>query len=156
MRIDVGSGNIPREGYITVDFYDADALVKAPAWDLPYDDGSIEAINCSHVLEHLTPDETTKTLAEFRRVLEVGGMAEIEVPDFDWCCHTWGVSYGSDKVAAYTGIFGNGDGSPMAHKQGFDWEKLCGILTDAGFVVLTPDVIFSHGMQCLWVSAEKP
>jgi len=47
--------------------------VVALAWDLPYEDGQVDAVYCGHLLEHLTLfDEVPRTLAEFRRVLRPG------------------------------------------------------------------------------------
>lgn len=48
---------------------------------LPYADVSVEAIFSSHVLEHLFMDEVEKLIAECHRVLKVGGVCRVVVPD---------------------------------------------------------------------------
>lgn len=54
-------------------------------WDLrqgiPYPDGSVHAIRCSHLIEHLTLEEAKALLREMFRVLIPGGIARIATPD---------------------------------------------------------------------------
>jgi SAM-dependent methyltransferase len=50
---------------------------------LPYADASFEAAYGSHVLEHLTPGEAERLLAELRRVLRPGAILRLAVPDLD-------------------------------------------------------------------------
>jgi predicted SAM-dependent methyltransferase len=52
-----------------------------------FEDGSIEEIYASHVLEHLGyRKDLPRALAEWHRVLKVGGRAMISVPDFEVLC----------------------------------------------------------------------
>lgn len=50
-----------------------DAVV-APAQDLPYADGSFDALWCASVLMHLPDDDLDAALREFARVLRPGGV----------------------------------------------------------------------------------
>ncbi len=50
---------------------------------LPYADGSFDAVYHSHVLEHLTPEDAAVLLGECRRVLRMGGVVRIAVPDLE-------------------------------------------------------------------------
>ena len=50
---------------------------------LPYVDGSFDALYHSHVLEHLSPDDARQMLLECRRVLRVGGVLRVVVPDLE-------------------------------------------------------------------------
>ena len=50
---------------------------------LPYDDGSVDAIYCGHVLEHLPEPEVIAVLREMRRVLKSDGRLGIVGPDYD-------------------------------------------------------------------------
>lgn len=52
--------------------------VQADARDLPFDDGSFDAVVCSHVLEHIPEDITVAR--EMARVLRDDGFALIQVP----------------------------------------------------------------------------
>lgn len=55
-------------------------VYKAPD-GLPFPDNSIDAINCSHMLEHLTREEGLKFLKECNRVLKPDGIIRIAVPN---------------------------------------------------------------------------
>ena len=49
---------------------------------LPFPDGSVDHILCSHFLEHISPKEALGVLQEFRRVLKVEiGMIHLILPD---------------------------------------------------------------------------
>lgn len=50
---------------------------------LPYDDDSFDAVYHSHVLEHLTPEDAARMLAECGRVLRPGGVIRVAVPDLE-------------------------------------------------------------------------
>lgn len=47
---------------------------------LPFADGSVDAVYCSHVLEHLDPKIAGDVIAQMYRILKPGGIAYIEVP----------------------------------------------------------------------------
>ena len=98
MKLDIGSGDRGKVGYMHLDKQDFSAAypdgdfiqhdVKDP---LPFEDGSISAIWCHHALEHLTHRHPSKdidylvwVMNEFHRVLRVGGEAHLIVP---WCQH---------------------------------------------------------------------
>ncbi len=48
---------------------------------LAYPDGSIDAVYASHVIEHLYRDEALAFLRDAKRVLKIGGICRIVVPD---------------------------------------------------------------------------
>lgn len=54
-----------------------------PGTPLPFDGAVLEAIYCSHVLEHLPTAHVQPLLDEFRRVLAPGGRLRILVPDLE-------------------------------------------------------------------------
>lgn len=80
MKIDLGGALHPREGYTTIDIYDADIVCDLNN-GIPLEDNSVGVINASHVLEHLR--EPIKAMREIHRVLAHGGWAFIEVPSTD-------------------------------------------------------------------------
>lgn len=49
---------------------------------LPYQDGTVDHLLCSHMLEHLPVETVEKMLADFHRVLRPGGTLHVIVPDF--------------------------------------------------------------------------
>lgn len=83
LRVEIGGGPYPSPGYVHVD---ADRRSRhleyvAPAWELPFDDGTVAEILAIHVLEHVHASAVDRTLREWRRVLRPGGFAEIHVPN---------------------------------------------------------------------------
>ncbi len=79
--LNLGCGMVRKEGAINVDR----SLMCNPdfVWDLnrfpyPWEDGSIDKIIASHVLEHL--DDTIGVMDEFNRILKWNGILEISVP----------------------------------------------------------------------------
>ena len=54
-----------------------------PGRRLPFDDAALEAIYCSHVLEHLPTGHVQPLLDEFKRVLAPGGRLRLIVPDLE-------------------------------------------------------------------------
>lgn len=83
LRIEIGGGPFPSPGYLHVD---ADRRSRhleyvAPAWDLPFADGTVQEVLAIHVLEHVHPTAVGRTLREWRRVLRPAGYAQIHVPN---------------------------------------------------------------------------
>lgn len=76
VKLDFGCGQVPREGYEGVDLYAPNAkhkvdLMKFP---LPWKDESVDAIHCSHFLEHLPLREVEeRDLAVVGRVRQLNG-----------------------------------------------------------------------------------
>ncbi len=83
VRINVGAGSHPMEGWVNIDQDPSSGGIDlvADGRDLPYDDGEVEAVYAGHCLEHLTLDEGLVMLKEFARVVRPGGTVGILVPD---------------------------------------------------------------------------
>ena len=64
--------------YTTTDLLSPLADVKADICNLPFKDNQYDIILCNHVLEHI-PDDT-KAMQELYRVLKLGGMAILQIP----------------------------------------------------------------------------
>lgn len=50
------------------------------ATSLPFKDASFDAVHCSHVIEHLIPEDAHKLLSEMNRVLKAGGVFCLRTP----------------------------------------------------------------------------
>ncbi len=81
MKLNIGAGATPREGYLSVDIQGGD--ITAEAWDLPCDDDSVDAIYSRHMIEHVTPKQAGDCLREWVRVLKPGGVCRVICPDRD-------------------------------------------------------------------------
>ena len=64
--------------YITTDLFMPNVDMKMSITDIKLDDGSIDFIYCSNVLEHVPEDR--KAMAELRRILSPGGKMIFQVP----------------------------------------------------------------------------
>lgn len=114
--------------------------------EIPLADESVDAVHCSHTIEHLHYHEVPIALAEFYRVLKPGGFVRINVPDLQqigsviasgkieeilyWC--------GGGPVAAIDMLYGfrpevREGNNLMAHKTGFTAPTLKKKLERAGF-----------------------
>lgn len=103
------------------------------------DIGTYDVVYCSHALEHVYPHEVPIALGEFRRVLRVGGVAIVLVPDLE------GVPATDDRLPnGLTGLhlyYGDAALIPehphMAHHCGFVADTLRAAMTAAGFETRT-------------------
>jgi SAM-dependent methyltransferase len=152
MKLNLGCGYQQIAGFTGVDFDESlSPDVVASVESLPFEDGSIEEIYASHVLEHVAMD--SPALSEWYRVLQPGGLITVAVPDivqtyFLWKHgSTWGeynqlidesyinaTAFGAniiaDKIPEMKRIFG---GPGHEHKQIFLFDMLVNRLIGAGF-----------------------
>jgi SAM-dependent methyltransferase len=140
MKLNVGSGNRPKEGYLSVDLVGGD--VTAPAWDLPYGDGTVEAIYSRHMIEHLTFKNAHRALAEWSRVLVPGGTVEIICPNRDIHVANLGDHRINPKLGisfhdfAMNGLYGWQRKRPHdVHQWAWNPGELGQAMQDAGFTV---------------------
>lgn len=135
MKLYVGSRNYKPEGFHTVDIdlsmnpdIHADITKR-----LPLDDGVADELVAGHVLEHLEWPDSFFTLAEFARVLKVGGSVQVAIPDLDLLLrmlhrgdnafHVAGLLYG---VGARYNVW-------EKHRYGFTQGMMISILETLGF-----------------------
>jgi len=78
MKLNLGSGNCPIEGYVNLDGANGDSL-----FPLPVAKNSLSEIRASHILEHFGHYESINILAHWIDCLQPGGIIKIAVPDFD-------------------------------------------------------------------------
>ena len=110
------------------------------------DDGSFDAIWCSHCIEHLHDHEVLPALREFRRILNDRGFAILSCPNLDAVAKLV-VSEDVESVAYLSPagpvrlldmIFGHSPSIEaghihMAHKTGFTVDRLGRLAVNAGF-----------------------
>lgn len=86
--VNIGCGRVWHPYWINLDHQPTSPEVRA--FDirkpLPFEDGTVDAVYASHVLEHLDFEEGTRLLRECRRVLKPGGVVRIVVPDLEDLC----------------------------------------------------------------------
>lgn len=92
LRLNVGSGVHPHEGWVNVDRNappDWHVDVEASALDLPFDDECADRVYFGHIMEHLSYDtDAPRALREAWRVLRGGGLVGIVGPAMDLAIET--------------------------------------------------------------------
>ena len=64
---------------------------------IPEKDNSVDILYSSHMLEHLDKEETNQFLKEARRILVLGGIIRVVVPDFDKLVNDYSESNNPEK-----------------------------------------------------------
>lgn len=107
-RVEIGGGPFPAPGYVHVDADPRSRHLEhvAPAWALPFADGSVEEILAIHVLEHIAPGSVVKTLREWHRVLRPGGLLQVHVPNARTILTSYLEGDSETKWAAISAIYG--------------------------------------------------
>ena len=101
-----------------------------------FEDGSVDEIYISHVLEHLGYiDRLPQALSEMLRVLKSGGRAMISVPDFEVACRLFvDPRYGAeDRLHIMRMVFGGQMDPHDFHYVGLTFEILGEFLLNVGF-----------------------
>lgn len=173
LRLHIGCGTNPLRGWVNID-----RVARAPGvtidldvTNLPYTDGSVDAVLAEHVFEHFSFAEEAQAWREMARVLRPGGTLVLEVPDFEWVCTTfleanddWRTFYVVGAADHYAGcgraldqrwgilqtmFFGNQNGAGQFHRSAYTEGKLRAIAADLGFQGVAVRRLFNKGGQAL-------
>jgi len=143
MKLNVGGqqtiGRFPG-GWTCVDILPgADILHDISEDPMPIDDGSVDAIYCSHVLEHIWPWRLLFVLQDFRRVMKRGAPIRIVVPDMDIALHRFmerkHEAEALDECMEwwFDPSLDNDGNLCLNHVTGFNYKKLAKALFEAEF-----------------------
>jgi len=109
---------------------DAYAAVDA----LPYPPGTVDEIRSVQCLEHLSIKEGPRVLRHWYERLKPGGVAHIDVPDFEETARQLLAQPDeASKDWYYRLIYGSQKNDYAYHKNGFSPARLERLLRDAGF-----------------------
>jgi len=134
VRVNLGCGERPLDGYVNVDFREAPHVdIVADARRLPFDDESLEEIATSHLVEHFRRHElATVVLPYWRRLLRPGGMLRTVCPNWQEMLRR--VQVGEMSLDAFTTVtFGAQDYSGDDHFSMYTPETLREVLAANGF-----------------------
>jgi ubiquinone/menaquinone biosynthesis C-methylase UbiE len=150
MRINLGCGKSPTEGWVNYDNsprvrfrigWGRNAHIRyANALRLPHPDNSVDVIYSSHMLEHLDRSQANRFMREALRVLIPGGILRLAVPDLkkhvDAYCESGDADAFLERMLVCvpfdrlkTALVG-----PRHHLWMYDAKSLTALLTQAGFV----------------------
>jgi ubiquinone/menaquinone biosynthesis C-methylase UbiE len=85
LRLDVGAGLHPKEGFITLDNSEAcnpDILCDLDNESIPLPDDSVKEVWANYILEHCK--DHLKVMDEIWRVCEPGALVQLNVPHVGW------------------------------------------------------------------------
>ena len=136
MKLHIGCGEKYLPGWKHIDarkFPHVDYVTdKLDKLDM-FADNSVEEIYACHVLEHFTRAETADggILREWHRVLKVGGILRIAVPNFEAIVEEYLSTRNLDLVMGL--LYGGQNHKFNFHYQTYDFKRLSGLLQRAGF-----------------------
>ena len=124
------------EGYTTIDIDPTNKPdIVADASDLSViESGIAEEFYASHVLEHFSRPRALQVLAEWSRVLKIGGTLKIAVPDMEFYARL--LMDGQNPWHVMASIYGGHwftPGGPQGHHYGYTKRMLLDLLSIAGF-----------------------
>lgn len=154
LRLNIGCGHIPLEGYVNVDVRELPGVdVVAEATRLPFDPGTVSEVFCAHLLEHF-PEEQLKreVLPYWRSLLREGGELRCVVPDAASMIERFskgGMPFEDLREVTFGGQDYDGD----FHYTMFSPESLKGILAEAGFGKVSLTATGRENGKCLEMEA---
>ena len=135
MKLYLGSRDYRPEGFLTVDIDPSRGSDISPTSPISprIASGSVDEICASHILEHITWPLSFRALAEWTRVLRVGGRLRLAVPDVHLLACL--IAEGRSVWAATALLFGAGrQENPLeAHQYGYTRDMLLNMLRPLGF-----------------------
>jgi SAM-dependent methyltransferase len=137
LRLHLGSGSRRLDGWINIDLL---GLPTDLAWDLrkqlPFPDSSADAVFHEHLVEHLPLAAALPLLRECHRVLRVGGILRVGVPDAERYIRDYVQPNGfieSFRPDRPTPLLGFAEAVYCyGHASLWDGQTLCLALTQAG------------------------
>lgn len=108
---------------------------------LPFDDSSVDEILSRQAFEHMSITEARAGLREMRRVLKVGGILRLDVPDYLETLVKW---YETKDAFYLRHLLGNRNGDYGYHVMGYDREGLKRLVTEHGFEFVEEEQNIHH------------
>ena len=129
MKLNLGCGKKLWDGFVNIDAVGSGAPVEADIRKLPYEDEAAEEIHAIHVFEHFYPKDVMAVLAEWKRVLQPGGLLVLELPCYDKV-RLWIAQDGPQNLTLWA-LYGD----PRTHNSEHDLHKWCWSAADLKDVI---------------------
>ncbi len=137
-KLEIGAGYKPRPGYIHHDIRPLDDIeIVCDAKKFPeeiYE--QFDEVFASHILEHFNRFEVKNVLKEWSKLVRVGGIIDIVVPDVREMCQQLVEGHIDLEFFNYL-MFGGNDYEYNVHKYGFDAALLGDMLAQLGFEIIS-------------------
>ncbi len=134
LKLNFGSGPFPLTDYVNCDIRDIPGVdCVTDVRQLPFPNACAVEILASHLLEHLPPEDTERSLREWKRILAPGGKMVIIVPDLEYCAQRYINKEWSATLFSRI-MFGDQGFNENLHRIAFDEEILSYFLRHIGLV----------------------
>ena len=134
IRLNLGCGHIPVEGYLNVDMRDLPGVdIVAPVTSLPFETGEVEEIYGAHLAEHF-PEHVFlhQVLPYWREKLKPGGRLRLELPNGEAMVRAFQAGTVDFNTLALI-IMGGQEYEGDFHFAFYNPESMTRVLTAAGF-----------------------
>src|SRR3990167_419723 len=132
IKLNLGCGESKRKGYLNVDSEpQCEPDVCGRIEYMECEDGSVDEIIFSHVLEHLDMATAGAMLRRFYQWLKPDGKLIISVPNLSLIAKF--ISEGCEDDILFNWLYGSGLNNNMSHRWGYTDKALKKALTRAGF-----------------------
>jgi SAM-dependent methyltransferase len=134
MKLHLGCGNKILDGFINIDvrpLEGVDIISDISKLDV-IEDGTIELIYCSHVLEHFGRNSYKKVLQNWYKKLKPGGILRIAIPNFEVIVEHYNKNKDINILLGL--LYGGQTYEENYHYCGWDFKSLSEDLLDVGFI----------------------
>lgn len=138
MKLHIGCGNKYLPGWKHLDIVENSSIIDyvTNAQDLSMiKTATVSEIYACHILEHFGRHEVENVLKEWNRVLVVGGILRIAVPDFNRIMEIYNKNRNLEQVMGL--LYGGQDNEYNFHYQAFDFSRTKGLLESCNFQNIT-------------------
>lgn len=154
MRLNLGSGQYPLDGWVNVDAFCEAADLRVNIIRADFSAYEITAVRMSHVLEHISWRETVPLLERIRSWMVPGGVLTVEVPNMGRI-----MALGTKHPLWFKYVYGDQSHPGEYHLAGFTKSMLIDALENAGWQeVMVRRFESGHkgreGMPCLEAVAK--
>lgn len=130
MKLNLGSGDTPIEGYTNLDRKTGQEVYPLAAYSNP-----VTEIRASHVLEHFPHNQVGAVLRNWVDALLAGGVLKIAVPNFEWIAEAY---LAEKEINAQGYTMGGQIDENDFHKCIFDAGSLKAEMEAAGLIDIKP------------------
>ena len=146
IKLHLGCGQKYMDGYINIDYPSSQHTIQKTSvadefhniHELTYKSSSVDEIRLHHVFEHFERMRACAFMAGWNSWLKIGGILDIEVPDFETTCRRNLSFFSKSKHegVALRHIFGSQEAAWAVHFEGYSVARLTKLFTGFGFRVL--------------------
>jgi predicted SAM-dependent methyltransferase len=159
LRVNLGCGHLPLDGYINVDLREMPGVdVLAPVDQLPFNEGEIDELYSAHLVEHFPQEQFVRdVLPYWVSLIRPGGSFRAVLPDAGAMLS--GFADGSVRYEDLREVlFGGQEYEGDFHFNMYTTETLSRILSDAGLVEVKVEAEGRPNGACLemQLSARRP